>query len=189
MLLERASKMPSVVDEILADKKLANIFEKLDSVCPGEMVRTSRGMGSFAYAENNQKAKINVSNISAGLKTFAIIKTLILNGNLKEGGVLILDEPEIHLHPDWQLVFAELIVLIQKEFAMHILLNTHSPYFLKAIEVYADKHGIGEKCKFYLAENEGEVASIRDVSGEVEQIFEKFARPLQELENERYADA
>ena len=49
-----------------------------------------------------------------------------------------LDEPEIHLHPAWQVIFAELIVLIQKEFNMHILLNTHSPYFLNAIEIYAE---------------------------------------------------
>ena len=55
--------------------------------------------------------------------------------------IIIIDEPEIHLHPEWQLIFAELIVLIQKEFGMHILLNTHSPYFLNAIQVFSKKYG------------------------------------------------
>ena len=60
------------------------------------------------------------------MKTFLIIKTLLINDVIQSNGTIILDEPEIHLHPEWQLLFAELIVLIQKEFGMHILLNTHT---------------------------------------------------------------
>ena len=33
-------------------------------------------------------------------------------------------------------------MLLYKEFGMHILLNTHSPYLLDAIEVYALKHTV-----------------------------------------------
>lgn len=106
-----------------------------------------------------------------GLKTFIIIKTLLETGALRENGVLILDEPEIHLHPKWQLLFAEIIVLLHKEFGMYTLINTHSPYFIEAIEVYSKKYGISN-CKYYLAENISEyVSEIRDVSDETELIF------------------
>ena len=76
-----------------------------------------------------------------------------MNSYIKTRGVIILDEPEIHLHPEWQLLFAELIVLLHKEFGLHILLNTHSPYFLNAIEVYSAKYQVADKCKYYLTEN------------------------------------
>jgi len=89
----------------------------------------------FVYRKNGED--IDLKNLSTGLKTFAIIKMLLQNGTLEENGTIILDEPEIHLHPEWQLKFAELIVLLQKEFKMHILLTTHSPYFLKAVQVYS----------------------------------------------------
>ena len=110
---------------------------------------------------------------------------MLLNGSLTDGSVLILDEPEIHLHPKWQLVFAEIIVMLQKEFDMHILINTHSPYFLDAIEVYSSKHEIADKCKYYLAEVlDDEMSVMSDVSDDTERIYEKLSNPFQVLANE-----
>jgi len=174
----------SSIDEITAARKLGNVLEKINSVCAGEIVKKSPR--SFAYREGNSDVALDIVNMSTGLKTFAIIKTLLLNGSIEYNGTIILDEPEIHLHPEWQLVFAELIVLLQKEFNMHILLTTHSPYFLEAIEVYSLKHDIVNKCKYYLSENSGESANIMDVTNNLELIYAKLARPLQVLENERY---
>ena len=79
---------------------------------------------------------------------------------------------------------AELIVLIQKEFNMHILLTTHSPYFLNAIEVYSAKYEIKEKCKFYLSENDGNFAKFKDVTDDLSPIYRKLSMPLQVLEDE-----
>jgi len=172
------------IEEILADQKLDRIYEKLDSVCDGQMIFTKRN--GLVYQTKGTDKVLDVKNISTGLKTFVILKTLLMNGTLEENGTIILDEPEIHLHPQWQLLFAELIVLIQKEFNMHILLNTHSPYFLQAIEVYAAKYEIADKCKYYLAQLEGDMAIINDVSDSTETIYKLLAKPFQDLENVRY---
>lgn len=94
----------------------------------------------------------------------------------------------MHLHPEWQLVFAELIVLLQKEFGMHILLNTHSPYFLNALEVYSKKYKIADKCRYYLAENREKYAVFQDVTADREPIYAKLARPLRFLEQEEQSD-
>ena len=136
----------------------------------------------FIYTENEQE--LNLKNLSTGLKTFAIIKMLLQNGILEENGTIILDEPEIHLHPEWQIIFAELIVLLQKEFGMHILLTTHSPYFLKAIEVYSKKYDIKEKCKYYISQNQEKEATIIDKTDKIEDIYYKLAIPFENLMNE-----
>lgn len=41
-------------------------------------------------------------------------ETLLEGGVLRKKDILILDEPEIHLHSEWQIIYAELIVVLQK---------------------------------------------------------------------------
>lgn len=173
-----------IINEIINTNKLNDIYEKISTICSGEMVNNKRF--GYGYKKKDSDKIIDVKNISTGLKTFVILKTLLQNGTLQYNGVIILDEPEIHLHPQWQLLFAELIVLIQKEFNMHILLNTHSPYFLKAIEVYSAKHEIADKCNYYLAHLNGNTSVIDDVTSNPEKIYKLLAKPLQDLENVRY---
>ncbi|WP_295726307.1 AAA family ATPase [uncultured Leptotrichia sp.] len=173
----------SVISEIKVKKKLNNIYQKLNNVLSGEILENKNS--KFVYRKNGED--IDLKNLSTGLKTFAIIKMLLQNGTLEENGTIILDEPEIHLHPEWQLKFAELIVLLQREFGMHILLTTHSPYFLNAIEVFSERHKIDDKCKYYVAENEGNSSIIKDVTGNTREIYRKLARPIQDLENIRYS--
>lgn len=176
----------SVVEKILVENKLKDIYEKIMSVCDGDLVRI-RSNGDMGYRLKNSDKTISIKNLSTGLKTFAILKTLLTNGAIGNNGTVILDEPEIHLHPEWQLLFAEIIVLLHKEFDMHILLNTHSPYFLRAIEVYAAKYEVSDMCKYYLSEaGENGEAYINDVTNEVNQIYEKLSTPLQRLEDERW---
>ena len=173
----------NVFDEIIAKDKLNSIYEKISSVCSGDVIRSKRSV--TGYQRKGSDKVLNVRNLSTGLKTFVILKMLLTSGVIERNGTIILDEPEIHLHPEWQLLFAELIVLIQKEFGVHVLVNTHSPYFLNAIEVYTVKYGVDDKCKYYLAFSKDDISNIEDVTDNIEAIYSKLARPLQDLENER----
>ena len=182
--LFRENNEINISERIILANKLEQINEKLEKVIDGK-IKLSQGRWIYEFKNNKE---LNLKNLSTGLKSFAILKRLIENGNLKENGTIILDEPEIHLHPEWQLLFAELIVLLQKEFGMHILLTTHSPYFLNAIEVFSEKYKINEKCKYYIAENDVNGSIIKDMTGNTRKIYRKLARPIQDLENIRYSD-
>ena len=184
-IFDNASKK-TAVEEIIVNNKFQNIYEKISSVCSGEIVRSNQKEYSYKSADSDKL--LDVRNLSTGLKTFVILKTLLLNGGIEYNGVVILDEPEIHLHPEWQLLFAELIVLLHKEFDVHILLNTHSPYFLRAIQVYSAKYEMADKCRYYLSENSGNQAAITDVSDDIERIYARLSKPLQDLEDERWRD-
>ena len=92
---------------------------------------------------------------------------------------MIFDEPENHLHPKWQLKFAEVIVKIVKS-GVKILVNSHSPYMIEALQRYSDKDKI--IANFYLAEN-GEISKV-DGSNEktLSEIFKKLSEPFEVFE-------
>ena len=185
--VKRSSEVEDVISEMITSNKIGNILSKINTICDGDMIKSKDF--NTGYRNKNSEEVINIKNTSTGLKTFIILKTLLLNGDLEENGTIILDEPEIHLHPEWQILFAEIIVLLQKEFNMHILLNTHSPYFLRAIQIYSAKHEIADKCKYYMAENiEDNQAIIKDVTTDIDEIYKKLAKPFEILENERYSN-
>ena len=170
----------NIIDDIITETKLTEIYKLIESVCDGK-ISTNNITASYNLKDTNKN--INLRSLSTGLKTFAILKILLENGSLKSNGTIILDEPEIHLHPEWQLLFAEIIVLLQKEFNMHILLTTHSPYFLNAIEVYSKKHKLSKETKYYLANNNKDnTVNVEDVTDNIEEIYELLAEPFSKLQ-------
>ena len=174
----------AVLEEIIIKQKISNLLLKINSVVNGEFRETDNNL---MYAEQGLHKPIPLKNVSAGIKVFLIIKRLLELGEIKERDILIFDEKEIHLHPDWQLRFAEILVLLQNEFNLTILLTTHSPYFLHAIEVYSSKHGVSERLKCYLAESEGDTSGVKDVTENIDDIYKQLAAPFQKLEDDLYA--
>ena len=176
-------KNESALDEFIFVGELKEIIDKVSSACAGELMIKGNDE-RFAY--RNSSTPIDIANVSSGIKAFSIIKTLLMNYSLASKDILIIDEPENNLHPEWQILYAELIILIQREFNLRVLLTTHSPYFLNAVEVYAMKHEVVDNCKYYLSESKDNAAYIRDVTGNIEAIYSKLAKPLQTLEDERW---
>ena len=173
-------KMADIFDAVANKDKLEEIRKLLSRAYTG---RTVRKNGMYFY--NDGKTNIDFRNLSTGLKSFALIERLLESGKLKSKDVLILDEPEIHLHPEWQLIYAELIVLLQKTFDLTVLITTHSPYFLEAIEVYGKKYSRGKVLNYYLAENNvNKYSIIKDVTGKLNEIYEKMYNPFKRLEEE-----
>lgn len=117
----------NIFDAVMAKEKLDEIYGTLGEVIEGEIGANQEGEYYFKPGKNAKP--LNIKNLSAGMKSFALIKRLLESGSIKEKDVLILDEPEIHLHPEWQLLYAKLIVLLQKKFDLSMIITTHSPYF------------------------------------------------------------
>ena len=166
-------------------KQSERIYAIIAKICGGEIAATNDNMELGSRTEKSGGA-VALKNLSPSLESFLILKTLLQNNLMGKDSILLLDEPESHLHPERQLLYAELLILLHKELGVRVLLNTHSYYFLDAIEVYSQKYDMADKCLFYLASVNGDFATMTDVTGNTEVIYQEFARPLQLLENERY---
>lgn len=61
------------------------------------------------------------------------------------------------------------------------MLSTHSCYFVEAIKAYGKKHGIEDKCQYYLADNHTGGSIIRCVTDCLEDLDVLSAKPIQML--------
>ena len=115
-----------------------------------------------------------------------MLKLLLERGILKEKDVLILDEPEIHLHPEWQIKYAEIIVLLQKKFDLSILVTTHSRDFFEAIDLYSKIYAVYDKCNFYLSQNIDGKIEFMNVNEDTSEIYKHLVNPSRLLDNLRF---
>ena len=137
--------MTNILDSVQNKKELEIIRNIIKKAYSGETIIDH---GRYYYSENG--VSVDFRNISAGLKSFAIVERLLETGVLKKKDVLILDEPEIHLHSEWQIIYAELIVVLQKIFDLTILLVTHSSQFLESLNYYMEFYETAERGNYYI---------------------------------------
>ena len=183
-LVKENSEYEGIIEAVTNREILEKVYDVLNSVMNAKIINKNK---EFYLHYNDNNTEIKLQNLSAGLKSFVIIKRLLENGSLNEKDVLILDEPEIHLHPKWQLIYAELIVLLQKYFNLTITITTHSHYFLEAINRFSKRHNIDERVNFYiteLSENQSNVI-FKNVNDNLDIIYEKMYEPLEILSNMR----
>lgn len=177
------NSLDKVADAVIFKDKLGEIDTLLNNVVEGEFIIDNDGL---KLNQVKYMRPIKVSNLSTGLKSFVIIKRLLELGNLRNKDVLILDEPEIHLHPEWQIIYAKLIVLLQQKFDLSIIVTTHSVEFLDAIDYYSKYYKINDKCNYYMSVEKDGGFEFQHVEGDLDKIYEKMIRPGLILDKLKY---
>jgi len=97
-------------------------------------------------------------NIVDEIMLFVFLYNLVLSG--KFDGFVVIDKVDAFLHPKWQNVLAELIVLLYKERGHEFLLTTYSPCFFKSLQHYAHEYGVASNCRYYVTRVLGGVKSV-----------------------------
>ena len=178
------------VDTVLGKEELyKDLLERIHKIILGEF-EYNKSNKDFIYRK--QGYTFDKKSVATGIKSFGIIEILLKNKQLDENTILIIDEPEVHLHPKWQIKYAEILILISKELGVKILLNSHSPYLIRAMEVYRKTYDYEDNTKFYTLTDctEGKSKKILDVTNNLNQIFDKLIEPYEILRevDERYSD-
>lgn len=179
-------------------KDLANKLHALQMVPSGKESQSEYGLselmgGRFAFDKDSKVLKffsermdmeLSPINIASGIKTLGMVQILLETQVIGNDKILIWDEPENHLHPQWQVTFAELLVKLAKR-GIPVIISTHSPYFVQGIRYFSAKHDLESFTNYYLAEEEEDsrLSVIHDVKDDLNQIFSKLAAPLNAIMN------
>jgi len=159
------------------------ISRKINDTFKGEVAYDNESNDFYLEKEGY---KIASSNIASGIKSLGMLDMLIKSGAVAENSLFIVDEPEVNLHPKWQVLYAELICELVS-IGVDIIITTHSPYIIDALKHYSDKHNITNQ--FYLTERfPGEdYTYFIDITHNVSHAINLLASPLREL-NQEYLD-
>ena len=191
VLTNRFFHMDELIEDIYGDtytyelnEDFKNIMEKIDNIIKG---RYNQNFPDFVSDKKNdpltfiKSHRMNVvtSNTTtpSGVKQIGIVQLLLLNGKLKKEGYLIIDEPEVNLHPEWQFKFAEILVLLAKELNITIYLNSHSPMFIEAIDAFTEVYDMEDEINYYLTKESdvnGKYDFIKINSDELYKIYDNL---------------
>lgn len=146
--------------------------------------------GMFAYDKSSRSIvyqkngmKIKPINVASGIKSFGALQLLLDGYCISNNRPLIWDEPENHLHPQWQVEFAKVIVQIVNS-GIPAMISTHSPYFLQAVRYYSAMYSIEKYVNYYMAECANEdMVTIKEVTNDLNQVFLTLAEPLNSIMN------
>lgn len=121
-----------------------------------------------------------ILNVASGVKSFGLLQLLAAGNLLDTNSILIIDEPEVHLHPEWQLKYAEILIALVQQ-GVRLLVTSHSPYFIEALKVYSDNASLQERTHFYWGALSDQGSVFEEVSGDLEPIFGSFSYPMVQL--------
>lgn len=173
------AKRVNIIDEYFNKDSVKKINDFFAKVITGKLEEESGGR--FSYLINGKKLKIE--NLATGLKAFSILKLLFDNGYISSDTLLIIDEPEVHLHPQWQIILAELITLFIRELGANIVLTSHSPYFIEAIDTYSDAYEIKDTTNFYLTlKTNNNTSTFENVNSSLAKVYNLLSYPFDILQ-------
>lgn len=163
--------------EIIKEEKNAEVFALMESIGIGNLRKQENGR--WLYSSRGLGKPIGIENISSGTKAFLTLKYLLEKERIDSKSVLILDEPEVNLHPRWQERYAEIIVLLQKSFELTLLVSTHSSDFVSFLEYYTKKYKSAQNCHYYLMNDKPDetVSLVEDVTTQIDRIYRELSLP------------
>ena len=159
------------------DKFIKSFREKAQTIIGGDIESTG---DSFIFNRKDDK-NYDILNASSGIKSIGLLQYLVTNKALKKGSVLFWEEPEVHLHPSWQLKMVDLFVELMNA-GVKIVFSTHSPYMADYLNAISQKNEFKERVSFnLLKESESIVENIILDEDSWHEIQTELLDPLEEI--------
>ena len=109
------------------DNFLKNVFKGMDLSISFSGLDENENI----YFKNSFNQEVNIDNLSTGEKEI-LNKVFYFFINKTKDSIILIDEPEISLHPSWQSYILKVYKNLADEFKNQIIIATHSPQIITA---------------------------------------------------------
>lgn len=155
----------NAVQILLSDKKIVEqVSHWLNRMGVAEKLEVRRVARSNRYeiVLHREGVKANLRDVGIGVSQ--VLPVLTLAFFAPTGSTILLEEPEIHLHPLAQSVLAELFVEVSKERNVQFIVETHSEHLFRRMQtLMARGTASTDDCAMYFIEKGEKGAEIREL--------------------------
>ena len=116
------------------DEQILKWLQRLDLIDSYRLQADPDGEKNYEFRLKKYKDGPEVRLTDIGLGVFQILPTLALCYYVPEGSILILEQPEAHLHPKSQADLADVFINVVKNRNIQIILETHSEHLLRRLQ-------------------------------------------------------
>ena len=122
-----------------AKDPLINLSHEIKKEVGGEIVYDSLRRG-LSFVEDNDSQdnqtpeELSLHLTATGIVQLGILGYFIKNRVIDKGTILFIDEPEAHLHNDWQEIMMGALYTL-KDIGVRVILATHSPTIMQKLQI------------------------------------------------------
>ena len=126
-------------------------------------------LGELSLSGKNGLVELNINNhniVDVGFGVSQALPIIVQGLYLSKDQSLLLEQPEIHLHPEMQLQMADFLIALAKN-EKNIIVETHSDHFINRIvkRMLQDTSGeLRKMIKIYYVNSTPEISFITDIS-------------------------
>lgn len=104
----------------------------------------------------------NLRDVGIGISQ--VLPVIVLAYFVARGSTILLEEPEIHLHPLAQSVLAELFVEVSKKRQVQFIVETHSEHLFRRLQTLVAREKLPTRdCRLYFVERQGADAILKNL--------------------------
>lgn len=181
--LEEYLQPQSDESTVLFDEKInediIKIEKEINEIIEGQFQYKNEEL----YFIQNDGKEFLMKNTASGFKQIGIIQILLSHRKLKENSFLIIDEPEINLHPELQIKLAEILIILAHKLNIKVYINSHSPMFIEAISIFSQYYELEEDTNFYLTiKKDNEITFNKIANDDMGAVYDNLAKPYEKLD-------
>ena len=144
-----------IVEEVSSWLARMGVAERLEARQVG---RSSR----YEIVVHKDGVVANLRDVGIGISQ--VLPVLTLAFFAQEGSTILMEEPEIHLHPLAQSVLAELFVEVSRKRRVQFIVETHSEHLFRRLQTLVAKEELSlDDCRMYFVERQGADAVLKNL--------------------------
>ena len=158
---------------------IAHWLKELDLIYDFRLEEIAQKLNLYRAMVKTSSSSVPTALTDVGFGVSQVLPALVLLYYVPEGSIVLMEQPEIHLHPAVQSGLADLMLNVATARNVQIVVESHSEHLMRRLQRrVAEEEASSEHVKLYFVSNDRGVARVSDLAlnkwGEIENWPDNF---------------